>query len=52
MLTGSWWIGVFPGLGLLTAVTAASVLADRIRDLLDPRHQLAGGRMRFFGGVR
>jgi peptide/nickel transport system permease protein len=36
-LTGGWWIGVFPGLGLLIAVTAANLLADRIRDLLDPR---------------
>jgi peptide/nickel transport system permease protein len=36
-LTGEWWIGVFPGLGLLVAVTAANLFADRIRDLLDPR---------------
>jgi len=36
-LTGGWWIGVFPGIGLLIAVTAANLLADRIRDLLDPR---------------
>jgi peptide/nickel transport system permease protein len=36
-LTGQWWIGVFPGLGLLIAVTATTVLADRVRDLLDPR---------------
>jgi peptide/nickel transport system permease protein len=43
MLTGSWWIGVFPGLGLLVAVTATSILADRVRDLLDPNGQRAGG---------
>jgi peptide/nickel transport system permease protein len=36
-LTGGWWIGVFPGIGLLLAVTAANLLADRIRDVLDPR---------------
>jgi peptide/nickel transport system permease protein len=36
-LTGQWWIGVFPGIGLLIAVTAANLLADRIGDLLDPR---------------
>jgi peptide/nickel transport system permease protein len=36
-LTGQWWIGVFPGLGLLLIVTAASIIADRLRDLLDPR---------------
>jgi peptide/nickel transport system permease protein len=36
-LSGQWWIGVFPGLGLVVVVTAATVLADRARDLLDPR---------------
>lgn len=36
-LTGQWWVGVFPGLGLLVAVTAANLLADRARDHLDPK---------------
>ena len=36
-LTGQWWIGVFPGLGLIAAVCAATILADRARDVLDPR---------------
>jgi peptide/nickel transport system permease protein len=40
-LTGQWWIGVFPGLGVLLAVTAASVIADRTRDILDPRGRYA-----------
>ena len=40
-LTGQWWIGVFPGLGLLAAVAATSILADKVRDLLDPRGQYA-----------
>ena len=40
-LTGQWWIGVFPGLGLLAAVAATSILADKARDLLDPRGQYA-----------
>jgi peptide/nickel transport system permease protein len=40
-LTGQWWIGVFPGIGVLVAVTAASVIADRARDILDPRGQYA-----------
>jgi peptide/nickel transport system permease protein len=40
-ITGQWWIGAFPGLGVLVAVTAANVLADRVRDVLDPR---SGGR--------
>lgn len=40
-LTGQWWIGLFPGLGVLLAVTAASVIADRTRDILDPRGRYA-----------
>jgi peptide/nickel transport system permease protein len=45
-LTGQWWIAVFPGLGLLAAVVAANVIADRTRDILDPR-----GDTRIRGGV-
>lgn len=40
-LTGQWWISVFPGLGLLLLVTAANVIADRVREMLDPRGQYA-----------
>jgi peptide/nickel transport system permease protein len=36
-VSGQWWIGVFPGVGLLIAVCAANIIADRIRDALDPR---------------
>jgi peptide/nickel transport system permease protein len=40
ILTGSWWVGVFPGLGVLAVVTCANIFADRLRDLLDPRGEL------------
>jgi peptide/nickel transport system permease protein len=40
-LTGQWWISICPGLALLITVTAASMLADRMRDLLDPRGRYA-----------
>jgi peptide/nickel transport system permease protein len=40
-LTGQWWIGVFPGIGVLAAVTAGSIIADRARDILDPRGDYA-----------
>ncbi len=40
-LTGQWWVSVFPGLALLIAVTAASMVSDRMRDRLDPRGQYA-----------
>jgi peptide/nickel transport system permease protein len=36
-LTGQWWIAVFPGLGILLAVTATGILSDSARDVLDPR---------------
>jgi peptide/nickel transport system permease protein len=40
-LTGQWWISVFPGLGVLIVVVAANVIADRARDILDPRGDYA-----------
>lgn len=40
-LTGQWWIGFFPGVGVLAAVTATSIIADRGRDILDPRGSYA-----------
>jgi peptide/nickel transport system permease protein len=43
-LTGQWWIAVFPGVGLLLVVTAASMISDRLRDVLDPRGEVGSGR--------
>jgi peptide/nickel transport system permease protein len=40
-LTGQWWISICPGVALLVTVTAMSMLADRMRDLLDPRGRYA-----------
>lgn len=40
MLTGGWWLGLFPGLGILIVVAATSIIADRIRDVLDPRGRI------------
>jgi peptide/nickel transport system permease protein len=37
-LTGAWWVPLFPGLGLIAAVITANVLADELRDRLDPHH--------------
>lgn len=36
VLTGSWWVSVFPGLGLLIVVTAMNLLADRVHLAFDP----------------
>jgi peptide/nickel transport system permease protein len=32
-----WWLALFPGLAILSAVLAVNVLGDRLRDVLDPR---------------
>ena len=34
---GTWWLTLFPGLALVTAVLAVNVLGDALRRLLDPR---------------
>jgi peptide/nickel transport system permease protein len=33
----SWWIGLFPGLAILTVVLAFNFVGDALRDMLDPR---------------
>ncbi len=32
-----WWIGLFPGLAILTVVLAFNFIGDSLRDALDPR---------------
>lgn len=32
-----WWVGVFPGLAILTVVLAFNFIGDALRDALDPR---------------
>nr|WP_277614343.1 ABC transporter permease [Kaistia nematophila] len=41
-LTGQWWLGVFPGLGIFALAVAGNVIADRMRDLYDPRSGMRG----------
>lgn len=36
-LTGQWWLGVFPGLGIFLLAVAGNVIADRLRDIYDPK---------------
>ena len=36
MTFDKWWIGVFPGLAILTVVLAFNFLGDSLRDALDP----------------
>lgn len=36
-LTGQWWLGVFPGLGIFALAVAGNIVADRLRDVYDPK---------------
>ena len=42
-MEAAWWIAVFPGLAITSAVLGFNVLGDGLRDALDPR--LRGERL-------
>lgn len=37
MMSGKYWISLFPGIALMLTVIAINVVADRLRDVLNPR---------------
>lgn len=37
MMSGRYWISVFPGLALLLTIVSINLMGDRIRDVLNPR---------------
>ncbi|MEN9231536.1 MAG: ABC transporter permease [Thermostichus sp. DG02_5_bins_236] len=37
IISGEWWLAMFPGLVLMTAVFCFNLLGDGLRDLVDPR---------------
>jgi peptide/nickel transport system permease protein len=39
IVSGEWWIGLFPGCALMSAVLCFNLLGDGLRDLLDPRRR-------------
>jgi peptide/nickel transport system permease protein len=39
MMSGNWWVSLFPGLALLATVMSVNIVGDRLRDLLNPRLQ-------------
>jgi peptide/nickel transport system permease protein len=41
LLSGEWWISVFPGAAISLAVVGFNLLGDGMRDRLDPRHATA-----------
>jgi peptide/nickel transport system permease protein len=39
MVSGEWWIGLFPGLALMLAVFCFNLLGDGLRDIADPQRR-------------
>ncbi len=39
ILSGEWWIALFPGLALMLAVFCFNLLGDGLRDIIDPRRR-------------
>jgi peptide/nickel transport system permease protein len=37
MVTGQWWLSLFPGIAILVTVLIFNLMGDGLRDLLDPR---------------
>jgi peptide/nickel transport system permease protein len=39
IVSGEWWLALFPGLALMVAVFCFNLLGDGLRDLIDPRRR-------------
>ena len=39
IISGEWWIALFPGLALMVAVFCFNLLGDGLRDIVDPRRR-------------
>jgi peptide/nickel transport system permease protein len=39
IVSGEWWIALFPGLALMLAVFCFNLLGDGLRDMIDPRRR-------------
>ncbi|MEO0819123.1 MAG: ABC transporter permease [Pseudomonadota bacterium] len=39
MLSGRYWISIFPGLALLITIVTINLVGDRLRDVLNPRNK-------------
>jgi peptide/nickel transport system permease protein len=42
LLSGEWWLSVFPGTAISLSVIGFNLLGDGLRDRLDPRHTTSG----------
>jgi peptide/nickel transport system permease protein len=39
IISGEWWVALFPGLTLMGAVFCFNLLGDGLRDVADPRRR-------------
>ena len=39
MLSGKYWISIFPGIALLITILSINLIGDQLRDVLNPRLQ-------------
>ena len=39
MVSGEWWVALFPGLALMLAVFCFNLVGDALRDIIDPRRR-------------
>jgi peptide/nickel transport system permease protein len=39
LMSGRWWISLFPGVALLVTIVAINLVGDQLRDVLNPRLQ-------------
>lgn len=42
LISGQWWIALFPGIALVGIVLGFNLLGDGLQDLLDPKRRAAG----------
>ena len=39
IITGEWWVSLFPGLALVLVVLSLNLLGDGLRDMIDARER-------------
>ena len=39
IVSGEWWLAIFPGLALMLTVFTFNLLGDALRDIVDPRQR-------------
>jgi peptide/nickel transport system permease protein len=42
VISGEWWVALFPGLALIAMVLGLNLTGDGLSDLLDPRRRATG----------